>query len=87
MGLDSIDNNSPLSMGVDCSSWLDVSCDRWAEIGLLSNLLQSLNAVVSVGKHVLVDGLDSLIVVLESMFNLICWVLRILNAPGLWVSN
>ena len=74
-------------MGVDCSSWLDVSCDRWAEVGFLSNLLQSLNTVVSVGKHILVDSLNSLIVVLKSMLNLISWVLRILNAPGLWVSN
>ena len=58
MGIDSVDNNSPLAVGVDSSPWLDVGSDGGAEVGLLDDLLQSVYAVVSVGEHILVDGLE-----------------------------
>jgi hypothetical protein len=87
VGLDTVDDDSPLAMGVDGSPGLDVGGDRGAEVGLLDNLLQSVHAVVGVGQHVLVDGLDTLVVVLKGGLYLIGGVLRVLNAPGLGVAD
>jgi len=87
VGLHSIHHHPPLAVSVDCPQRHDVGCDRGAEVGLLHNLLQSVHAVLSVGQHVLVHGLDSFIVVLEGMFYLIGGVLSVLKAPGLGVVN
>ena len=87
VSLHSVDDNPPLSVSVDGSPGLDVGGDGGAEVGLLHDLLQSLHAVLSVGEHILVDGLDTLVVVLESVLNLVCGIFRILQAPSLGVSN
>ena len=87
VGLHSVDDDSPFASSVDGSPGLDVGGDGGAEVGLLHDLLQSLHAVLSVGEHILVDGLDTLVVVLESVLNLVCGIFRILQAPSLGVSN
>ena len=87
VGLDSIHHHPPLAVSVDCPQRLDVGSDRGAEVGLLHNLLQSVHAVLSVGQHVLVYCLDSLVVVLEGVLYLIGGVLSVLQAPGLGVVN
>jgi len=86
VGLHSVDDDSPFSSSVDGSHGLDVGGDGGAEVGLLHNLLQSLHAVLSVGKDILVDSLDTLIVVLESMLDLVGGIFSILQAPSLGVS-
>ena len=87
VGLDSIDDDSPLAVGVDGALGLDVGGDGGTEVGLLDNLLQPVHAVLSVGEHVLVDGLDTLVVILERVLNLVCGVLGILETPGLGVID
>ena len=87
VSLHTIDHDPPLAVSVDSSPGLDVGGDRGAEVGLLHDLLQSVHAVVSVGQDVLVDLLNTLIVVLQSSLDFIGRVLRILNAPGLGVTN
>ena len=87
VGLHSVDDDSPFPGGVDGSPGLDVGGDWGAEVSLLHNLLQSLHAVLSVGQDILVDSLDSLVVVLQSVLDLIGGIFRILQAPGLGVSD
>lgn len=87
VSLDTVNNNPPLAVGVDGSSWLDVGGDGGTEVGLLDDVLQSGDAVVSVGEHVLVDGLDTLVVVLEGVLDLVGGIFRILQAPCLWVAD
>ena len=86
VGLDSVDDDSQLAVGNDGYPG-HVGSDGGAEVGLLDDLLQSVHAVVSVGQHVLIDGLDSLVVILKSSLNLIGGVLRVLDTPGLGVAN
>ena len=83
MGLDSIDDNSQLAVGNDGYPG-HVGSDGGAEVGLLADLLLFTLLSVSVGKHVLVDGLDTLVVILKSSFNL---VLRVLDTPGEGVAH
>jgi len=87
VSLDSVDDNPPLSVGVDGSPGLDVGGDGGAEVGLLHDLLQPGHAVVGVGEDVLVDGLHSLVVVLQGVLDLVGRVFRILQAPSLWVAD
>ena len=87
VSLDSVDHDPPLAVCVDGPSGLDVGGDGGTEVGLLDDLLQSVNTVVGVGEDVLVDGLDSLVVVLESVLNLVGWVLWVFQTPGLGVAN
>ena len=87
VGLDSVDDDPPLAVGVDGAQGLDVGGDGGAEVSLLDNLLQPVHAVLGVGEHVLVDGLDTLVVVLEGVLNLVGGVLGILETPGLGVID
>ena len=87
VSLDSVDDDPPLAVGVDGALGLDVRSDGGAEVSLLDNLLQPVHAVLSVGEHVLVDGLDALVVVLEGVLNLVGGVLGVLEAPGLGVID
>ena len=87
VGLHAVDDDSPLPGGVDGSPGLDVGGDGGTEVGLLHNLLQSLHAVLGVGQDVLVDGLNSLVMVLESVLDLVGGIFRVLQAPSLGVSN
>ena len=87
VGLDSIDDDPPPAVGVDGALGLDVGGDGGTEVGLLDNLLQPVHAVLSVGEYVLVDGLDTLVVILERVLNLVCGVLGILETPGLGVID
>ena len=87
VSLHSVDDNPPLSVSVDGSPGLDVGGDGGAEVSLLDDLLQSLHAVLSVGEDVLVDGLHSLVVVLESVLDLVGGVLGVLQTPSLGVAN
>ena len=87
VSLHSVDDNPPLSVSVDGSPGLDVGGDGGAEGSLLDDLLQSLHAVLGIGQHVLVDGLDTLVVVLESMLDLIGGIFSVLQTPSLGVTN
>jgi len=87
VGLHSVDDDPPFPGGVDGPPGLDVGGDGGTEISLLDNIQQSLHAVLSVGQDVLVDGLDSLVVVLESVLDLVGGIFSILQAPSLGVSN
>jgi len=87
VGLHAVDDDSPFPGGVDGSPGLDVGGDGGTEVGLLHNLLQSLHAVLGVGQDVLVDGLNSLVMVLESVLDLVGGIFRVLQAPSLGVSN
>ena len=86
VGLHSVDDDSPFPGGVDGSPGLDVGGDGGAEVSLLHNLDQSLHAVLSVGQDILVDSLNSLVVVLQSVLDLVGGIFRILQAPSLGVS-
>ena len=87
VGLDSVDDDPPLAVGVDGAQGLDVGGDGGAEVSLLDNLLQPVHAVLGVGEHVLVNGLDTLVVVLEGVLNLVGGVLGVLETPGLGVID
>lgn len=87
VSLHTVDNNPPLAVSVDGSLRLDVGSDGGTEVSLLDDLLQSLDAVLGIGQHVLVDGLDTLVVVLESMLDLIGRIFSILQTPSLGVTN
>jgi len=83
--LDLVHDDPPLAGGVDGTKRLDVSGDGGAEVGLLDQLLQAVNRVVGVGQHILVEGLDSVVVILESGLDLVGGVLLVLQAPSLRV--
>ena len=87
VGLDSVNDDPPLAVGVDGAQGLDVGGDGGAEVSLLDNLLQPVHAVLGVGEHVLVNGLDTLVVVLEGVLNLVGGVLGVLETPGLGVID
>jgi hypothetical protein len=54
VGLDIVHDNSPLAKNIDCATGLDVLDVGWAEVGLLNNILQAVNGVLSVGEDILV---------------------------------
>lgn len=87
VSLHTVDNNPPLAVSVDGSSGLNVGGDGGTEVSLLNNFLQSLDTVLGVGKHVLVDGLDTFVVVLESVLDLISRIFRVLQTPSLRVTH
>lgn len=84
---DTIDNDPPFTSCIDGPEGHDIGRLRGAEVGLLHDLLQAVHAVLRVGQHVLVDGLDAVIVVLKSMLNFIRGIFRILQAPWFRVVN
>lgn len=86
VSLDMVDHDPPLAMDVDGTEGLDVGSLGRAQIGLLHDVLQMVHRVLSVGQHILVQLLDSIIVVLNGLLDLIGGVLRILQAVGLGVS-
>ena len=86
VGLDLVDHDPPLAVDVDGPLGLDVGGLGGAEVGLLHDLLQAGHAVVSVGQDVLVHLLDRVVVVLDSLLDLVGGVLLILKAPGLGVT-
>ena len=47
----------------------------------MDNLLQTVNTVLSISEHILVNSLDTFIVILKSMLNLISWVFSIFKTP------
>jgi len=53
----------------------------------LDNLLQTVNTVLSISEHILVNSLDTLVVILKSMLNLISWVFSIFKTPCFRVIN
>jgi len=87
VGLHSVDDNPPFTVGVDGSLGLDVGGDGGTQISLFNDLLQSLHAVLSVDQNVLVDGLDTFVVVLESVLDLVSGIFRVLQTPSLGVTN
>jgi len=86
MGLDLVHNDPPLAVDVDSPLGLDVGGLRGAQVGLLDDLLQAGDRVVGVGEHILVHLLDRVIVVLDSLLDLVGGILLILKAPGLGVA-
>lgn len=81
VGLDVVDDDSPLAVGVDSTKRLDVGGDGGTEVGLLDNLLQPVHAVVGVGDDILVDGLHSVVVVRQGVFDLVGGVVSVFEAP------
>lgn len=80
MGLDAINNDSPLAMDVDSSQGLDVLGVGGAQIGLLNDVLQSVDGVLSVGQHVLVQLLNGVVVVFNGLLDLVGGVFRVFQA-------
>jgi len=87
MGLDMVDNNSPVSIDIDGTEWLDVSGVGGAEVGLLDNLVQTVNTVVGVGQDILVHLLHSIIMVLEGFLDFIGRVLLVFKTPWAGVAS
>ena len=85
MSLDVVNNNSPFSVGIDSSQWLDIGSFRWAQVGFLNNFLQSIDRVISVGQNVFVHLLNRVVVVFDGLLDFIGGVFGIFEAPGFWV--
>jgi len=85
--LDTIHYHPPLPISIDRPERHDVASDRGTQVSLLHQLLQSIHAILSVSQDILVYGLDTFIVILESVLYLIGWILRVLQAPRLGVVN
>ena len=87
VGLDMVDNDSPVPVDVDCTEGLDVGGVGGAEVGLLDDFIQTVNAVVGVGQDVLVHLLDSVVVVLEGLLDFIGWVFLVFKTPWAGVAG
>ena len=87
MGLDVVDDDLPVSVDVHGSQRLDVGSFGGAEVGLLDDLVQAVNAVVGVGQNVLVHLLHGVVVVFKGLLDLVGGVLLVLETPGSWVSG
>jgi len=87
VSLHSVNNNSPLPIGVNSTEWLDISGHRGTQVGLLYNLLQAVNTVLGISEHVLIDSLHSFVVILKSVLDLIGGVLGVFKAPSFGVVN
>jgi len=85
VGLDVVDDNPPLAVDVDGAQGLDVGSLGGAQVSLLHDVLQASHGVVGVGQNVLVHLLDSVVVVLDGLLDLVGGVLLVLKAPGLGV--
>jgi len=85
VGLDVVDDDPPLAVDVDGAQGLDIGSLRGAQVSLLHNVLQASHGVVGVGQDVLVHLLDSVVVVLDGLLDLVGGVLLVLKAPGLGV--
>jgi len=82
--LDVVNNYSPLVAGVNSSEWSDVSCFRWAEIGFLLQVTQSVHTVVCVQvSNISVKLKEFVLVVSNGGFNVIFWVFVIFKTVGL----
>jgi len=53
----------------------------------LDNLLQTINTVLSISEHILINSLDTFVVILKSMLYLIGWVFSIFKTPCFGVIN
>lgn len=78
VSLDMVDDDLPIAVDVDGPQGLDIGGLGGAEVGLLDDLVQPVDAVVSVGQDVLVHLLDGVVVVFESLLDLIGGVLLVL---------
>jgi len=87
VSLHSVNNNSPLPIGVNSTEWLNISSHRGTQVGLLYNLLQAVNTVLGISEHVLIDSLHSFVVILKSVLYLIGGVLGVFQAPSFGVVN
>lgn len=85
MSLDVVNNDSPFSVSVDGSQWLDVGGFGWAQVGFLNNFLQSIDRVIGVGQNVFVHLLNGIVVVFNSLLDFVGGVFRIFKTPGFWV--
>jgi hypothetical protein len=86
VGLDVVHDNSPLAKNIDCATRLDVLDVGWAEVGLLNNVFQAVNGVLSVGEDIFVQLLDRVIVVLKGLLNLVSGVLGVFKTIGFGVA-
>ena len=78
-----VHNDPPLASGVHGPQWGDVGGVRWAEVGLLAKFQQTVNAVLCVGKNVLVQSGNASVVVFYGVGDLVGGVLTVLQAPAL----
>jgi len=84
VSLNVVDDDSPFALSVDGTKRPDVSCVRWAEVGLLLQGCGPLNGQLGVEvSYVSVEVPELCVVVLNSSLELVGWVLIILQAPGL----
>jgi len=77
MSLDVVNNNSPFSVGIDGSQWLDVSGFRWAQVGFFNNFLQSIDRVIGVSQNIFVHLLNRVVVVFDGLLDFVGGVFRI----------
>ena len=82
VGLDFVDDDAPLAVDVDGAQRLDVGSGARAEVSLLFQFGQSVDRVGRVDGHVLVQGQDGLVVLVESVDDFVGRVLRVLQTPG-----
>ena len=80
--LDLVDNDPPLALNVDSPQWLDVGRATGAQVGLFHQLLQTIDRVVRVGHHVLVQTQHGVVVLIEGVDHIIGRVVSILHTPG-----
>ena len=85
MSLNVVNNNSPFSVGIDGSQWLDVGGFRWAQVCFLNNFLQSIDRVIGVGQNVFVHLLNGVVVVFDSLLDFVGGVFKIFKTPGFGV--
>lgn len=85
MSFNVVNNNSPFSVGIDGSQWLDVGGFRWAQVGFLNNFLQSIDRVIGVGQNVFVHLLNGVIVVFDGLLDFVGGVFGIFKTPSFWV--
>lgn len=83
VGLDLVDNDAPLAIDVNSTKRLDVGGRAWAQVGLFFQLGQSVDRVGCVGCYVLVQGQNGFVVLVKSVDNIVRWILRVLQTPGL----
>jgi len=87
VSLDVVDHDSPVTVDVDGAEGLDVGGVGGAEISLLDDLVQTVDAVVGVGEDILVHLLDGVVVVFEGFLDLVGRVFLVFKTPGAGVAD
>lgn len=81
--LDAIHDDAPLSLDVDGPERLNVASRARTQVSLFRQAFQTVNGVLSVSCDVFVQGKNSLIMLVEGVFDVVGRVVVILQTPGL----